>query len=104
MSMYGQCMSSVASSPEPRLNLLHSSICTSRKETRENSHTQLRLACTNPSWAIFLLVCGTQVFIRASNKTCEKTTQVVNLDVSCTVLIEGLGLSLSTVVFNSKDQ
>ena len=42
MSMYGQCMSSVASSPEPRLDLLHSSICTSRKETREDSHTQLR--------------------------------------------------------------
>ena len=53
MSMYGQCMSSVASSPEPRLDLLHSSICTSRKETREDSHTQLRLAYTNPSRAIF---------------------------------------------------
>ena len=36
-----------------------SSICTSRNETREDSHTQSGLVCINPLWAICSLVCCT---------------------------------------------
>ena len=68
-----------------------SPICTSRNETREDSHTRSKLACTNPSRATHSLACSTQVLTSASNKikqhTHEKATRVVNLDVSCTVYI-----------------
>ena len=66
----------VSTRVQPRLDLLHSSICISHKDTRgEDAHTCLRLVCTNPSWAICsLFACGTQVLIRASNKTAKNYT------------------------------
>ena len=79
MFMYGHCVSTP-------VDLLRSLICISRNETCEDSHTQSRLVCTNPSRVIPSLTCGMQDLIRALNKTHEITTRVVNLDMSCTVL------------------
>ena len=51
------------------------SICTSCNETREDSCTRSRLVCTNPSWAICSLACGTRVLTRASNKIKQHTRE-----------------------------
>ena len=92
--MYGHCVSSLELLARFVLLVMRhmktpihdrDSICTSRNETHEDSHTRSRLMCTNPSWAIHSLACGMRDLTRASNNTCEKTTQVVNLDVSCTI-------------------
>ena len=52
-----------------------SSICTSCNETREDSRTLSRLACTNPSRAIRSLAYGMRVLTRASNKIKQHTRE-----------------------------